>query len=274
MDSLLVINMLEKTGLDNNEATKMFGISSGAVHTLVNLPAVLAAGIAVAIVPAVSGLMKQNKVDELRKKMGLAIRITIMISIFFTIFYFAFAESLIDLLYHGAFKGNPEHLEIAGNLLKIESLLIFLMGTSAVFTAMLQGIDKAKFPLIALLVGGGAKIAFQFSTIGKFGIYAISIGNVLCFAIAAAITCFFALYFIKIKRGSGMDWPRLSALAFLFLLFTLLLADKMPDNRWWVLLFGAISFFIYAFLVAILGLICLNKNNIGKNPNRTQKEQK
>ena len=273
LDSMLIINMLTSAGTASKEATQLFGISSGAVHTLINLPAVLAAAIATAIVPAVSALMKQDKIEELRAKMSLSVKITLLISIFFTAFYLAFAPKLIDLLYHGAFKEEPGHLTLAGRLLKIESALIFLIGISSVFTAMLQGADKAKFPLIALLLGGAAKIAFQFSMIKSIGIYAVSLGNVICFTIAAILNTIFALHFIKIKRGLSQNAVRMTALAAVFALAVGLLAYFMPQNRWWVILSGALSLIIYAILVAMFGYLRFNKLNVGYKSDRKQKEK-
>jgi len=266
MDSMLVINMLVAAGAKNTEATQLFGIQSGTVHTLINLPAVLAIALATAVVPTVSSLMKQKKVDELRDKMSLAVKITLLISIFFAVFYFAFAKSIIDLLYHGAFKGNEKHLTLAANLLKIESALILLMGISSVFTAMLQGIDKAKFPLIALVIGGVIKMAIQFSLIKtSVGIYAVSLGNVACFLTAAILNTIFAIYFIQIKGDLRSNAVKFVALSVGFGACVLLLAGIMPESRWWVLLGGAASLTIYLILVAIFGFLRFTGSGIGNN---------
>lgn len=201
VDSLFIIRALSHTGIDITEATKLFGISSGAVHTLINLPAVIGAAVATAIVPAVSALLKQNKIREMRQKMSLAIKITICFSVFFAVVYLLFPRQILDLLYHNAFKDSTEHMLLATRLMRIESALIILIALSSVFTAMLQGAGRAKYPLIALLIGGGAKIAFQFAFIWTpLGIYAVSIGNVICFAIAACVNlCFTIKYFGNIK---------------------------------------------------------------------------
>jgi len=273
-DSMIVINMLTSAGTDHKTATQLFGISSGAVHTLINLPAVLGVAIAAAVVPAVSSLLKQNKIEELRSKMALAVKITLLVSLFFVVFYLAFAEKIIDLLYHGAFKDNPKHLTLAGNLMKIESALILLMGITAVFTAMLQGADKAKFPLIALAIGGAAKIAFELAFIKtSMGIYAVSIGNVICFTIAAVLTAIFALHFVKIKKGFNRVLIKSVYLTIVFGAFMVALAQVMPENRWWVLLSGMISFIIYVILVAIFKFFVFNKISVGNNSNKLKGEK-
>ena len=274
IDSMVIINMLTASGTDSREATQLFGISSGAVHTVINLPAVLAISIATAIVPMCSSLLKQKKMDEMRAKMALAVKITILISIFFTLFYLAFARSIIDLLYHGAFKDYPEHLATATRLLKIESSLIFLIGISAVFTAMLQGINKARFPLIALLIGGVLKMAFQFSMLGTMGIYAVSIGNVICFLVAAILNTVFALHFIRIKKGLSVAAIRFGILTIIYGVFIIVLYNIMPVNRWWVLLSGTVAFVTYAILVALFQKFGFNILNVGNISNKTKGETK
>ena len=276
LDSMLIINMLKSAGVEHAEATKMYGISSGTVHTLINLPAVLGVAVATAVVPAVSSLLKQEKIGELRQKMALAVKITLLISIFFAAFYLAFADKLIDLLYHGAFKDNEAHFKLATQLLKIESILILFIGISSVFTAMLQGAGKAKFPLIALGIGGVLKIAIQFSLIKtSVGIYAVSLGNVVCFTVAAILNTIFALHFIKIKKGITSNTAKFIGLAASFTFVMLLLAHLMPQNRWWVLLSGAISMAIYLILVATFQFLGFNKNNVGNisNVQQNQKEK-
>jgi len=275
LDSMLIINMLTSAGVAHKEATQLYGISSGAVHTLINLPAVLGVAIATAIVPAVSSLMKQNKYGELRDKMALAIKATFIIGIFFTAFYLVFADKILDLLYHGAFKDDQKHFKIATNLMRIESALILLIALSSVFTAMLQGAGKAKFPLIALAIGGAVKIAFQFSLIKTpLGIYAVSIGNVLCFAIAATLNTIFALRYIRIKRAVVGQAFRLVGLTVAFAVIIRLVDYFMPENRWWVLLSGVLAFGIYVILLAIFGILRLNNINVGNIFNRNKRRMK
>ena len=251
LDSMFIINVLTRAGAAHEEATKLFGISSGAVHTLINLPAVLAAGIATAIVPAVSALLRDQKIEVLRRRMALALNVTVLISIFFSIFFFAFNSRIIDLLYHGAFIGEGGHLSLAGRLLKIESALILLMSLSVVFTAMLQGSGHSFLPLFSLLLGGAAKMAVQFSLIGKIGIYAVSLGNCACFLVAAVLNAIFALRVIKIKSPILKNFGKLILLTFIFFAATMFTAARLPGGRFYVLLGGVIAAAVYGVLASL-----------------------
>lgn len=249
-DSMVIINLLTAAGNDNETATQLFGIQSGAVHTLINLPAVLGVALATAVVPTVTSLLKQKKTDELREKCAFAVKLIFVLSVFFVGFFIAFSGHIIDLLYHNAFKDNAEHFEIARNLLKIESAMIVLMGISQVFTAQLQASDRSKYPLIALGIGGAAKVAFELAFITTpVGIYAVSISNVLCFLIAAVINTVYALRTVGIKFQLGKTLVRALALVGIYAAALLIGAVIIPDNRWWIILFGGISSVLYVALI-------------------------
>lgn len=261
-DSMVIINLLEGAGQTNEAATQLFGIQSGVVHALINLPAVIGIAIATAVVPTVSSLIKQQKTEELRTKSALAVKIVFLISVFFVFFYMLFADKIIDLLYHNAFKDNQEHFKIAVDLLKIESLMIALMGITQVFSALLQASDKSKFPLIALAVGGAAKIIFELIFINtKMGIYAVSVSNVICFSIAGAVNTYFALRTIRINGKIGHAVLRVAALVVVYFVALWTLNTIMPNGRWWLVLIGAIAVVVFGVLVNLLKLISKEELN-------------
>ena len=256
-DSLVVIAMLQRAGHDNTVATQLFGISTGTVHTLINMPAVLGVAVATAVVPTVSALLKQNKKQELHAKCALAVKLITLIALFFTLFYIAFSGRIINLLYASAFKNNAEHFRIATWLLKIEATMIMLMGISQVFTAMLQGAGRARYPLIAISIGGAVKIAVQLSLLmTPVGIFAVSIGNVLCFMIAGTLNTWFAIKYFKFRPGGFCKiWWKFFILLAVHGAMLATMVFLIPDGKLWILLFGAIAFTVYVTLIWVLKLI-------------------
>jgi stage V sporulation protein B len=252
-DSMVIINLLKVAGSNAKEATQLFGIQSGAVHTLINLPAVIGVALATAVVPAISKLLKLGQQKEMRTHAGLAVKLSVLVSIFFVVFYLFFAHRIIDLLYHDAFSDNEEHFKIASNLLKIESAMILLMGISMVFSAMLQAADRSKLPLIALGIGGGVKVIFELIFITtKMGIYAVSISNVLCFAIAAVLNTIFALRTFKLKGKFMRVALKVLALSAGYLLVLWVLGLVIPEGRWWLILIGALGTVFFGIFVFLL----------------------
>ena len=252
-DSLVVVRMLTDLDTSSTIATQLYGISSGTVHTLINMPAILGIAIGTAVVPMTAALLKKGDTEQFKKKSALAIKLGLVITAFFALFYIAFARQIILVLYESAFRDNPTQLQTATNLLKIESAMILLMGLSQILTSMLQGAGRAKWPLIAILIGGTAKIAFQMSLIRTgLGIYAVSIGNVICFGVVLALNIIFVAKFLKLRPAfTHSVWK----LGLIFLGLSGILVGLMfglPDNKWWVILSGFIAVSLYALSIWLL----------------------
>ena len=254
-DSLVIINLLKVAGRSGEEATKLFGIQSGAVHTLINLPAVIGVALATAVVPAISALLKADKQKDVRTHAALAIKLAALVSIFFVAFFLFFADTTIDLLYHSAFKETPEHFQIATNLLRIECAVILLMCLSQVFSAMLQAADRSKLPLLAIGIGGVAKVIFELIFITTpMGIYAVSISNVLCFGLAAVFNTIFALRRFKIKGKFMRVAVKVGALTLVHIVSLFVLYLIIPSGRFWLILIGVICTIIYIISIFFLNL--------------------
>ena len=256
LDSFVVVRMLAEAGESTRDATRLFGISTGAVHTLVNMPAVLAIAIGLAIVPMAAKLLKQGKSEKVREKFLLSIKIIVVISLFFSLFYVVFANELISFVYARAFKENPAQLPTAVTLLRVEAAMISLVGLSMIFSSLLQGSDKSYLALASLVAGGVAKIVLQFSLIGVLGIYAVSIGNIACFAVALTLNTIFVSKFLELKPRLFNAKIKILAAVYVGLLF--LLKVTMPGGKGWIILSGAICFIVYSIIVLALGIFPIN----------------
>ena len=260
-DSFLVVRMLQTAGETAQDATRLFGISTGSVHTLVNMPAVLAIAIGLAIVPMAAKLLKQGKKEEVREKFFLSIKIIIVLALFFSLFYLIFAGEIINFVYSSAFKENPQHMPTAITLLRIESIMIFLVGLSVIFTSLLQGVDRSYLPLISLVVGGVTKIAFQLPLIPVLGIYAVSIGNILCFAIALSMNVMWTMRFMKLRPAIKKYLPikgKILALVAIYGGTLVALKFLLPSGKGWIILAGAVAFLVYTSTVLLLKIFPLN----------------
>jgi len=261
-DSMVVVNMLRENGETAADATRLFGISTGAVHTLVNMPAVLAMAIGLAIVPMAAKKLREGKDKEVREKFLLSIKIMVVLAFFFSLFYIVFASELINFVYSRAFHENPAQMPIAVRLLRIEAAMIFLVGLSHIFTSLLQGSDRSYFPLISLVAGGMVKIAFQLAFIGMLGIYAVSIGNILCFAIALAINIFWVMRFMSLKpkvtKGVMTTNAKIGTLVAVHIGTLFLLKLLLPDGKGWIVMAGFVAFVVYTSLVLALKIFPIN----------------
>ena len=184
-DSFYIVNALKSNGVAN--ATELYGISTGAVHTLINLPSVVGIAIATVMLPMVARAFKQGDIPTMRKKAWLALGFTLLFSTIVAIGLSVLPKFILTLLYRRAFANRPEELATAVLLLRIESWAVILIGLTQVSGSILQGVDHERVPMWAMVGGGMVKILFEIFALRHLDIMAVSIANILCFGVALAV---------------------------------------------------------------------------------------
>ncbi len=185
-DSFYLVNALKRNGV--SQATELYGIATGAVHTLINLPSVVGVALATVMLPMVSRAFKQGQMQVMRKKVLLVLGFILLFCTTVAIGLWLFPKLILTLLYRRAFSGRPDELAVGILLLRIESWAVILIGLTQVVGSVLQGVDYERVPMWALVGGGIVKIIFEIITLKPLGIMAVSIANLLCYGIALLIS--------------------------------------------------------------------------------------
>lgn len=185
-DSFYIVNALKRNGVA--QATELYGIATGAVHTLINLPSVVGIALATVMLPMVARAFKQGQFLTVRKRTGLALGFIALFGVGVAIGLSVLPRFILTLLYRRAFMNRPEELAVAVLLLRIESWAVILIGLTQVAGSILQGIDHEKIPMWALIAGGAVKIVFEICALKPLGIMAVSIANLLCYAVALVVS--------------------------------------------------------------------------------------
>lgn len=185
-DSFYVVNALKSNGVA--QATELYGIATGSVHTLINVPSVVGVAIATVMLPMVARAFKQGDRQTMRQKSWTALGIFLLFGTAVAVGLFILPKFILTLLYGRAFAGRPEELATGILLLRIESWSVILIGLTQVAGSILQGCDHERVPMWALVSGGVVKILFEIFALKPLGIMAVSIANVLCYAVALVIT--------------------------------------------------------------------------------------
>ncbi len=149
VDSITVVRGL-KNFLSSQEAKIQYGILSGKVDTLVNLPLSFNMAFATALVPAVSAAFtKKNNLEGI-KKISFSLLTTILIGLPCTAGMIMFADQILNLLFPNANSGQF--------VLKIAAISICFTMLCQTINGALQGIGRIFIPAISLSVGGIIKI--------------------------------------------------------------------------------------------------------------------
>jgi len=186
IDSMLVVNLLNMGGYNTAEATIMWGINSGVVNSIINMPVVLALAVATAVVPELS---EKTKVigETAKEKIASAHNFTINIALPCVMGLMILAPLIINFLYSDSLGTNSALNEqaLATNLLVFSSALILIMALMQVQNASLQGIGKANIPLRHIIFAGIIKIVLMivFVQIREINIYGVFIANMVFYSI-------------------------------------------------------------------------------------------
>ncbi len=174
VDSFLTINILSRY-LKN--ATVLFGLLSGVVMTVINLPVSVCYGLSTVAVPTVSSCESQLEIDKNSKKI---LSLTFLITLPCVLFLLLFSPFTINLLFSGLPIGEKQ---IAVNLLRLCSPIVILLSVVQASNAVLIGKGKLYTPVLTLTFGVIVKVILNLVLLNKreLNIYGGAIAIIACY---------------------------------------------------------------------------------------------
>ncbi|MCR5553223.1 MAG: polysaccharide biosynthesis protein [bacterium] len=182
IDSNLIINLLSRAN-ETSLSTAYFGLSSGVVGSLINLPIVFSLGISTVVLPKISALKESCNEKLLKKTYNASITLVLLMLLPCAGGLFILAKPIINLLYGQTL--SSDFIELSARLLMVGSISVVFFGLYQVFASFLQGTGNFKTPLISLIFGGAVKILLNILLIPQIGIIGDQIASICCF-----FTCF------------------------------------------------------------------------------------
>lgn len=154
---------------------------------LTNVPVAIASAIGAAIVTSITAAMVKGRDQEIRNKTHAAIKFNMIIAIPSAVGMAVLAYPILTLLFPGSHQ-------LEANFLRLGSVSIVFYSLSTVSTAILQGINKLKIPVInsAISLGLHVILVFLLLWFTPLSTYALVIGNV-SFALVVSILNWIAI---------------------------------------------------------------------------------
>ena len=197
VDSFLVVNLLSGSGASQEVATQMFGVYSGMVNSLINLPTVVSLAIATCLVPSISFNNEKNKQNN---SVGAVFKTVMFVCVPCVLVYFVFANQIILVLYPSA--TNLELLNLGASLLKISAINIIYISILQITTSILQAKNKSFLALFNLGIAGILKVLMTIIFVSSpLGIFGAAISSILCYAIASGLNVVSLVYLVDFKVG-------------------------------------------------------------------------
>lgn len=259
IDSTVVLRVLTANGYPAQEATGLFGLLTGFVQPIINMPMVLASSVAMSIVPAISAACAVGNLRKMKRQANLAYKIGILLGLPCAVGLFLLAEPVLGAIYPSL---DAEELWLAGKMMRVMAPGILLMAMSQVATGILQGMGKMLYPVCSMLLGALVKLflGVWLIRIPSFHILGAAWGTLLYCGINAGVDTLFAARYAGVKPNFG-ELSRAVFSAGIMGAVVYGIYEILQGSVWIAVLAGAGT---YAILLIVTG--ALNPGDLGTFP--------
>ncbi len=268
VDSTMLVNRLCSIGMTVDHASVLYGLYSGLVITLINVPTALAIAISMSLVPAISSAVSEHNMEKIRSNSRLGLRFAFLIGLPCSFGMSVMAKPLLHFFYSSLGTNN---IEIAANLLEISSFTIVLFTVVQATSGILQGMQKQKIPMYTLALGVSVKIVLNYFFVSNpaINIFGAPISSLVCYLISTVPNVYYVNKYCAMKFDT-MNYllrPGLASIGMAIVLY--LLQKVLPFGR----LSTLVLFFIGVAVFFVLAVLCkaLTKEDWNLIRNRKKK---
>ncbi|MEG2002345.1 MAG: oligosaccharide flippase family protein [Clostridia bacterium] len=165
-----------------------FGLYQGCAITLVSVPIALISALGVVLIP----YLENSKKDVF----SISLRFALVILPIFALGFFFFSDSVANTFFS---KFDGVEKSTLAMLIKFSSLTIIFQGLHVLTTSTLYGMNRAKIPLVSLLVGGVLKIVTLLVALPKYGIIVAVFSDWVCYFVALCVNLIYIIVRRKIQ---------------------------------------------------------------------------
>lgn len=248
IDSVLLVNLLKLGGESLASATANYGVWSGAVTPLINLPIMVCITLGIAITPQMVEGREKRDIDFIMDKCTTATKLTFIFGIPFVFLFVFMSKGIIGLLFPTL---GIEKIALGGRLLQISAISVLGLSLFQIYSAMLQGLGKTYVPLVIMSICVGIKTVLSLIMVPIMGI----IGGVISLAIAYIIAGISILvYFFNFIRKSDdlLKNASLITLCGVIMGLVIMMSNKLQSSRTAVIIVAIVSLVVYGMGLFVL----------------------
>lgn len=260
LDSFMLKRIMQGY-MEETAALVAYGVYSGPVISLINVPTALAMAIATNLVPSISSALARGDRDRIARESGTGLRLAAVIGWPSSIGLSLLAEPILFLLFGRGGKYLPQHLQLGASLLQISSMTIVFFTLVQASSGILQALHKQRIPMYTLAAGVAAKILVNYSLVAipEVGIHGAPWASLLCYIISLVPNLYFVCRHAQIRLN--LDELLLKPLAAsgvmaaLLLVLKHLLGGRLAASWLWMGLSIVLAAAVYFAASLALGLI-------------------
>lgn len=176
IDGIVIVNILKASGVGTAAATSSYGLFSGTVMSVVNMPVVLTISLSVALIPVIGAGRVNRDLDGIVLKCATSIKLAYVIGLPAAMLLFVYAKPVINVLYPRL--SLAENIT-AVNLLRICCFSVLFSAEREIYGSLLMALDKTKFVIVNSAVGVVLKTALTIGLLYVVGITGAAYGVIL-----------------------------------------------------------------------------------------------
>ena len=184
IDSFMLTDLMEAGGMDATEALVRYGLYSGMVITLINVPTALAMAMSTNLVPAISAALAKKDLETAAKESATGLRVAVVVGFPCSVGMSLLAKPLLYLFYSASY--TAAQLDVAASLLNVSAMTIVLFTVVQATSGILQGCGKQRIPMYTLMLGVVCKIILNYVLVGipGFDIHGAPIASLVCYTVS------------------------------------------------------------------------------------------
>ncbi|MBR6569840.1 MAG: polysaccharide biosynthesis protein [Clostridia bacterium] len=261
IDSAMLMERLQQAGKAYNEAESLYGLFTGSVIRIINIPTALALAVSMSLVPAISSAKALGDQEMIVRQSDLGLRFAFLIGLPCSIGMSVLAEPIMRFFYENG-SSVDTYLVTGGELLTVSSLTIVLFTVVQATTSILQGLGKQRIPMYTLVAGVVCKIILNYVLVGIDGIdiHGAPIASIVCYTVSLVPNLYYCMKYGRI-RFNLMGWivrPGIAAAAMGAAVW--MLRELLPGGRFFTLLEVAVG--VVVFAAAALAVKAITKDDL------------
>lgn len=250
VDSSMLVDRMMASGIAQENARPLYGLFSGLVIRLINVPTALALAVSMSLVPAISSAKALEDQRAIARQSDLGLRFAFLIGFPCSIGMSVLSKPILAFFYQETL--SAEHLQISSELLSMSSLTVVLFTVVQATSSILQGLHKQRLPMYTLVAGVACKILLNYLLIGTPGIniYGGPIASIVCYTVSMVPNLYFVCKHGHL-RFNWMGWVVRPGLATAAMGVVVWLARTLlPAGRFWTL--AEVTLGVAVFIAAAL----------------------
>ena len=200
IDSAMLKNLMTEAGMESSEARIRYGMYSGMVITMINVPTALAMAMSTNLVPDIASGLARRDMAYVAKETGMGLRIAAVVGFPCSIGMSLLAEPILFLCYGGS-QYSYDQLMLAASLLRFSAMTIILFTMVQATSGILQGVGKQHIPMVTLVCGVACKITLNLILVRRpdINIHGAPIASLVCYTVSMVPNLIYACKYTRTR---------------------------------------------------------------------------